>query len=53
MDDIAFTEAMAHVEGWIHLAAVLGTQEIIKNPRPAAHSNLMGRLEYFRSSSPI
>ena len=37
MDDIAVTEAMAHAEGWIHLAAVLGTQETIQNPRPAAH----------------
>jgi UDP-glucose 4-epimerase len=43
-DPVAVTEAMAHVDGWIHLAAVLGTQETISNPRPAAESNLMGGL---------
>lgn len=43
-DDVAVTEAMAHVDAWIHLAAVLGTQETIDNPRPAAQSNLMGGL---------
>ena len=43
-DEVAVTEAMAHVDAWIHLAAVLGTQETIDNPRPAAHSNLMGGL---------
>ena len=43
-DEVAVTEAMAHCDAWIHLAAVLGTQETIDNPRPAAHSNLMGGL---------
>ena len=43
-DEVAVTEAMAHVDSWIHLAAVLGTQETIANPRPAALSNLMGGL---------
>lgn len=43
-DDIAVTEAMAHVDGCIHLAAVLGTQETVFNPRPAAKSNLEGGL---------
>lgn len=51
MDDIAVTEAMAHVQGWIHLAAVLGTQETIKNPRPAAHSNLMGGLNVLEAAA--
>ena len=51
MDDIAVTEAMAHAEGWIHLAAVLGTQETITNPRPAAHSNLMGGLNILEAAS--
>ena len=44
MDDVAVTEAMAHCDSWIHLAAVLGTQETIKNPRPAAKSNFIGGL---------
>lgn len=50
-DDVAVTEAMAHVDGWIHLAAVLGTQETIKNPRPAALSNLMGGLNMLEAAA--
>jgi len=50
-DDVAVTEAMAHVEGWIHLAAVLGTQETIYNPRPAAQSNLMGGLNMLEAAA--
>lgn len=50
-DDVAVTEAMAHVEGWIHLAAVLGTQETVYNPRPAAQSNLMGGLNILEAAS--
>src|SRR5258706_4763333 len=50
-DEVAVTEAMAHVEGWIHLAAVLGTQETIKNPRPAAQSNLLGGLNMLEAAS--
>jgi nucleoside-diphosphate-sugar epimerase len=48
-DDIAMTEFAAHVDGIIHLAAVLGTQETIKNPRPAAQSNLMGGLNFLEA----
>lgn len=48
---VAVTEAMAHVDGWIHLAAVLGTQETIKDPRPAALSNLMGGLNVLESAA--
>jgi len=49
-DDVAVTEAMAHVDGWIHLAAVLGTQETITNPRPAATSNLIGGLNVLEAA---
>jgi UDP-glucose 4-epimerase len=49
-DDVAVTEAMAHVDGCIHLAAVLGTQETIHNPRPAAQSNLMGGLNILEAA---
>lgn len=49
-DDVAVTEAMAHVDAWIHLAAVLGTQETIYNPRPAAQSNLMGGLNMLEAA---
>lgn len=50
-DEIAVTEAMAHVDGWIHLAAVLGTQETVYNPRPAAQSNLMGGLNMLEAAT--
>lgn len=50
-DDVAVTEAMAHVDSWIHLAAVLGTQETIANPRPAALSNLMGGLNMLQAAA--
>lgn len=48
-DSTALTEAVAHSDGAIHLAAVLGTQETIKNPRPAAESNLMGGLNFLEA----
>lgn len=38
------TEAVAHVDAVIHLAGVLGTQETIDNPLPAAHTNILGGL---------
>jgi UDP-glucose 4-epimerase len=48
-DETAMTEFAAHVDGIIHLAAVLGTQETIHNPRPAAQSNLMGGLNFLEA----
>ena len=51
LDEVAVTEAMAHSEGWIHLAAVLGTQETIMNPRPAAQSNLIGGLNVLEAAT--
>lgn len=48
-DDVAMTELAAHVDGIIHLAAVLGTQETINNPRPAAISNLQGGLNFLEA----
>lgn len=43
-DQTAVTEAVAHADGVIHLAGVLGTQETIDNPRPAAETNVLGGL---------
>ena len=43
-DATAMAEVAAHVDGMIHLAAVLGTQETIANPRPAAETNILGGL---------
>lgn len=50
-DDVAVVEAMAHSEGWIHLAGVLGTQETIKNPNPAAYTNILGGLNIFKAAA--
>lgn len=44
------TEMAAHVDGIIHLAAVLGTQETIQNPRPSAVTNIMGGLNVFEAA---
>lgn len=43
-DATAVTEATAHADGVIHLAGILGTQETIDNPRPAAETNILGAL---------
>lgn len=43
-DSTQITESMAHADGWIHLAGVLGTAETIANPRPAAETNVLGGL---------
>jgi len=50
-DEVAVTEAMAHTDAWIHLAGVLGTQETIKNPVPAAQTNIVGGLNVFRAAA--
>jgi UDP-glucose 4-epimerase len=43
-DAVSVTEAVAHADGVIHLAGVLGTQETVRNPRPAAETNILGGL---------
>lgn len=50
-DDVAVTEFAAHVDGIIHLAAVLGTQETIANPRPAAETNVLGGLNILEAAN--
>jgi UDP-glucose 4-epimerase len=50
-DATAVTEAAAHVDGFIHLAAVLGTQETIGNPRPSAEANILGSLDVFEAAN--
>jgi nucleoside-diphosphate-sugar epimerase len=51
VDDVAVAEAFAHSDGFIHLAGVLGTQETIKNPNPAAFVNIQGGLNVFKSAA--
>lgn len=48
-DATAMTELAAHVDGIIHLAACLGTQETIRNPRPAAETNIQGGLNFLEA----
>ena len=48
-DPVAMTELAAHVDGIIHLAACLGTQETIQNPRPAAETNVQGGLNFLEA----
>ncbi|MGW1949054.1 NAD-dependent epimerase/dehydratase family protein [Streptomyces sp. NPDC001940] len=50
-DATAVTEAAAHADGIIHLAAVLGTQETISNPRPSAETNIIGSLNVFEAAA--
>lgn len=50
-DATAVTELAAHVDGIIHLAAVLGTQETIQNPFPAAETNILGSLNVFTAAA--
>jgi UDP-glucose 4-epimerase len=48
-DPVAMCELAAHVDGVIHLAACLGTQETIANPLPAAETNVMGGLNFLQA----
>lgn len=50
-DADSVSEFAAHVDGVIHLASVLGTQETIKDPRPAVHTNTSGALNVFEACS--
>lgn len=50
-DETAVVELSAHVEGIVHLAAVLGTQETIGNPRPSADTNVRGSLNVFEAAN--
>lgn len=50
-DATSVTEAMAHSHAFIHLAGVLGTQETIANPRPAAETNVLGGLNVLEAAA--
>lgn len=50
-DETIVHELAAHVDGIIHLAAVLGTAETIDNPRPAAETNIIGTINVFEAAS--
>ena len=48
-DEVAMRELGAHVDGIIHLAACLGTQETIRHPLPAAETNIVGGLNFLEA----
>ena len=50
-DPVDVMEAIGNVEGFIHLAGVLGTQECILNPRPAVETNIIGGLNILEAAS--
>ena len=50
-DSADVTEAMAHVDAFVHLAAVLGTQETIQNPQPAIVTNISGGLNILEAAA--
>lgn len=50
-NDVDVTEAVAHADAFIHLAGVLGTAETIKNPNPAAATNILGGLNLFKAAA--
>jgi len=48
-DEVSVTELAAHVDGIIHLASVLGTQETVFNPRPAVMTNVISGMNVFEA----
>jgi UDP-glucose 4-epimerase len=50
-DATTVTEAMAHADGFIHLAGILGTQECIANPRPSIETNILGGLNVLEAAA--
>jgi nucleoside-diphosphate-sugar epimerase len=51
LDPTDVTEALGHVDGFIHLAGILGTQETIQNPRPALETNIMGSINVLEAAA--
>lgn len=49
-DEVQVTELAAHVDGIIHLASVLGTQETVANPRPAVMTNVISGMNVFEAA---
>ncbi len=50
-DATAVGEAVSHADGVVHLAGLLGTAEMVANPRPAIETNVMGALNVFEAAS--
>ncbi len=50
-DADAVTEFAGMVDGVIHLAGTLGTQETVNNPRPAVMTNITGAMNLFEAAT--
>jgi UDP-glucose 4-epimerase len=50
-DETSVTELAAHVDGIIHLASVLGTQETVGNPRPAVMTNIVSGMNVMEAAA--
>lgn len=50
-DSTIVYELAAHVDGIIHLAAILGTAETIDVPHPSAETNVLGSLNVFEAAT--
>lgn len=50
-DNVDVVEAIAHAQGVIHLAGVLGTQETIANPMPALETNIFGGINVLQAAA--
>lgn len=50
-DETAVTEFAAYVDGIIHLASVLGTQETVHNPRPAVMTNVVSGMNVLEAAT--
>jgi len=48
-DFTAVSEAVSKVDGVIHLAGVLGTQETIEEPIPSVETNIIGSINVFKA----
>lgn len=45
----ALSEAIYRCDGVIQLAGILGTQETVRNPKPAVETNILGNLNMFEA----
>jgi nucleoside-diphosphate-sugar epimerase len=50
-DASSVNEAVAHAEGVIHLAGLLGTAEMVADPRPAVEINIGGAINVFEAAA--
>lgn len=50
-DVIAVGDAMSHVDAFIHLAGLLGTQEHIQDPGPIMETNILGGLNVLQAAA--